>query len=348
MTDLRPQIAVVGAGIRGSMFGAAIDQHPRARLAALCDSCSDVVARVADQLRVPAYADLAGLLAAHPAVTAAVIATPDDAHLDAAITCLEAGLDLLIEKPLATSNDDAIAICETAERNGRAVAVGFENRWNPRFTVVQQALASGRHGRVVNQVVSLNDTIFVPTQMLSWAARSSPAWFLMPHSLDLAIWLSHTTPVSVFARGVRKVLTGRGVDTWDAISAIFEMSDGAMLVLNSSWVLSEAAPSVFDFRYEVQTELSTFKLDIADSGVVQHSSDGAHFLQSGVHHHRDQTRGIPIDMVNDWVDKLNGDDVALPDARHGALVTRAIEAVHTSLDTGQPVAIDETHTRSKP
>jgi predicted dehydrogenase len=339
MADISPRIGIVGGGIRGSMFAAAVQQHPEARLVALCDPSPAVRQRNADALGVPVHPDLSAMLAAHPDLTAAIIATPDFAHREPAVQCAERGLDLLIEKPLATTTADAQAIVAASEASGSRVMLGFENRWNQKFIEVRQQISGGALGAVVNQVVNLNDTVFVPTQMLSWADRSSPAWFLMPHSLDLAMWLSDTTPVEVFARGSKRILPARGVDTWDAISASFRMSDGSIVVLNSQWVLPETAPSVFDLRYEVHTETATFHIDISDSGVTRYDSTGVSWLQFGVYERHGKLSGVPIDMADDFIALLNGEKRSVPDAAHGYRVTAAIAAVHRSLETGQPQAL---------
>jgi predicted dehydrogenase len=332
-------VIVVGAGIRGSMFARAIDQNPLAELVAICEPNAAVRDEVAGALQVRGYADVHEALRAHPEATAAIIATPDFAHREASIACASAGLDLLLEKPLATTSEDAAAICDAVEQAGTRAYVGFENRWNDKFAEVRRQLASGRHGTMVTQVVNLNDTLFVPTEMLSWAAQSSPAWFLMPHSLDLAMWLSGARPVTVFARGVRRVLPRLGVDTWDAVTASFSMSDGSVLVLNSQWVLPASAPSVFDFRYEAHTDTTSYRIDIADTGVTRYGPDRVDWLQFGVTESRGRLNGIPIAMVDDFVDALSGRDADLPDARHGQVVTDAIEAVHQSLATSTPVAV---------
>ena len=327
-----PQIGIVGGGIRGSLFATAVQQHPEAELVALCDPAEKVQDQLAATLGIPTYASAEKMLADHPELTAAVIATPDFAHLCPALACLERGLDLLIEKPLATTSEEGWAIERAARQSGASVVVGFENRWNPQFAEVRKRIATGDHGRVVNQVVNLNDTVFVPTSMLSWADQSSPAWFLMPHSLDLAIWLSGAVPIEVFARGRRGSLSARGVDTWDAITASFRMSDDSLLVLNSQWVLPESSPSVFDFRYEINTSTTSFHLDISNSGVTQYGPEKTHWLQFGVTEHRGQLRGVPIDMMADFIASLNGADVDLPGVDQGCLVTDAISAVHTSLN----------------
>ncbi|WP_298868250.1 Gfo/Idh/MocA family oxidoreductase [uncultured Microbacterium sp.] len=332
-------MAVVGGGIRGAMFARALQEDPSSRVSAICDRNPTVLADMAEQFGVPGYTDLSEMLAQHPELQAAVIATPDFAHREAAVLCAEAGLDLMIEKPLATDPEDAREIAETVARAGTRIMVGFENRWNVQYSSVRDKLAAEPQARISAQIISLNDTIFVPTEMLSWAGKSSPAWFLMPHSLDLACWIGGTRPVSVYAVGAREILAGSGVDTWDRINAVFTMADGSHVILNSSWVLPQSMPSVFDFRYEIQSDSDVLHIDGANHGIVDYGPSGARWMQSAVYERAGRIQGVPIDMVRDFIQLVRGESVEVPGLDQGLLITTSIAAVHTSLETGQVVEI---------
>lgn len=245
----------------------------------------------------------------------------------------------MIEKPLATTTKDAEDIIAAATQAGAKIMVAFENRWNPRFAMVRDILQAGDSGDVLNQVMNLNDTLFVPTRMLSWAANSSPAWFLMPHTLDLAMWLSSTYPVSVRATGVKKLLTGMGVDTWDCITATFKMNNGSYVVLNSSWILPETAPAVYDFRCEIQTTKATFHIESANEGVTQYGANRLSWPQWAGQERGDRVSGVSVDMINDFVDFVAGTNSTVPTHSDGLAVTKAIEAVHRSLQTGESVEL---------
>jgi predicted dehydrogenase len=333
-------VGVVGSGIRGSMFARAISENPRARLVSICDQNAHVLKAAAEKFDVATYSSVEAMVGTHPELTAAIIATPDFAHRDAAVICAANGLDLMIEKPLATTSADAESIIAAAEKSGSRIMVGFENRWNPRFALVSDLLRSAGGGRVVNQQANLNDTVFVPTKMLSWSAKSSPAWVLMPHTLDLAVWLSGTYPVSVYARGSKGVLRSAGIDTWDSVSATFTMDDGSYVVLNSSWILPETAPAVYDFRYEIQTVSGVFHVDGANHGITEYGIDGVRWPQSAVFERNGRIGGVPIDMVNDFVEFVHDGSVEVPTHLDGLLVTRAIEAVHESLEHGGVVTLN--------
>lgn len=332
-------VGVVGGGIRGAMFARALQEDGRSQVSAICDRNPTVLAHMTEQLGVPGYAEVSEMLDAHPELQAAIIATPDFAHREAALLCAQAGLDLMIEKPLATDPVEAREIADAVARAGTRVMIGFENRWNVRYSSVRDKLHEGGAANISAQIISLNDTVFVPTVMLSWAAKSSPAWFLMPHSLDLACWIGDTHPVSVYAVGARDTLPSAGLNTWDRINAVFTMADGSHVILNSSWVLPESMPSVFDFRYEIQSASNVLHIDGANHGIVDYGPTAARWMQSAVYERGGRIHGVPIDMVRDFVGLVSGESVEVPGIEQGLLITAAIAAVHTSLETGQVVEI---------
>lgn len=327
------RIAIVGGGIRGRIFAETTRSHPGADLVAICEPNASRAAQLGSELGTPTFTSIEALLESGEQVDAVVVATPDFAHEQPAVAALEAGLDLLVEKPLATTSDEAQRIIAASERGGGRIVVGFENRWNPLFNAVRHQLTKSGHA-LVSQRALLQDTVYVPTKMLGWAAQSSPAWFLMPHSLDLATWFSGAAPVEVFARGVKRVLPALGVDTYDRISASFAMSDGSILDLDSGWAQPLGKPSVFEFRFEIETEAEAYVVDIDATGARRSTTETTSALGPLSHDHRGRPQGVAADMMRDFLDLVGGAELDLPGADHGLLITRAIEAVHRSLETG--------------
>ena len=86
-------------------------------------------------------------------------------------------------------------------RAGVLCQVAFENRWNPPYLAAKEAIERGDIGTVLSLNSRINDRIDVPLSMLSWGATSSPGWFLLSHTVDLARWLSGQEPVRVYAPG---------------------------------------------------------------------------------------------------------------------------------------------------
>lgn len=334
-------VAVIGCGIRGQLFATALSQNPRVTVATVVDANMERAEALAASVGATPYADVSDMLDAGLDIQAAIIATPDFAHMDPAIACANRGLHLMVEKPLATDTQSAQRIVDAAARSGTRLMVAFENRWNSRFIEARRLIDNGDVGSISNIIAQLNDTIFVPTQMLPWAGQSSPAWFLMPHTLDLALWFTGATPTGVYAQGTRGVLDARGVPTWDAISAMFTLSDGKTVTLHSSWVLPESKPAVFELRYEIQGSEGVLSLDGSSHGLTLFEQNRVSRPQLGVHWWRDEIRGYPVDMVNDFVRYVLDEEIDVPTGQAGLVVTAAIESVHRSLELNAPVTIAE-------
>lgn len=185
----RIKIGVVGCGHLGTIHARLLAERPDVELVGVVDPTPEARARVAALHGCQAFAeprDLVGL------AQAAVIAAPTGLHAAVALPLLEEGLDLLVEKPIAASVEDARAIVIAARRHGRVVAVGHVERFNPAWK-----LAATRAGRVLSVE----------------AARLAPFTFrsmdvgvvhdLMIHDIDLVLSLEPGRLEHVEAHGLR-------------------------------------------------------------------------------------------------------------------------------------------------
>lgn len=185
----RTRVGVVGCGHLGAIHSRLLAGRHDAELVAVVDPVADARGRIAATHGCRAVGDprdLAGL------VDAAVIAAPTGLHATVALPLLEAGIDLLIEKPIAATVEDARAIVIAARRHGRVVAVGHVERFNPAWRVAVE-----RAGRV----------------FAVEAARLAPFTFrsmdvgvvhdLMIHDIDLVLSLAPGRLEQVDAQGLR-------------------------------------------------------------------------------------------------------------------------------------------------
>ena len=333
-------IGIVGAGLRGRLFAEALQAQPDVTVVGLAEPSAKVAEEARDATGLPVTASHPELLEAFDP-DAVIVATPDFAHRQIAVDVAEAGKHLLIEKPVATTLDDAQAIAEAVHRSGVRCLVGFENRWNPHVVQAKAAMAS--LGEPITASATLSNSFFVPTTMLSWAAQSSPAWFLMPHTVDLVLWLTGRRPVSVSAVGSRGVLAQRGIDTWDVVHALVTFGDGSTATLSSAWTLPDAGDGIVDFRFQVIGTEGSVTADLSHQGLTvvtdKHRSTWPLSGRIG----RSQV-GPAVWMVQDFAASLvDGGDLG-PGIDHGVLVTEIICAIEDSITTGQTKHITERRT----
>jgi predicted dehydrogenase len=140
MTRIR--VAVVGCGHLGTIHARLLAARPDTELVAVVDPFPESRGKVAAEHRCAALTDPRELVGR---VDAAVVAAPTGQHAAVALPLLAAGIDLLIEKPIAATVEEAREIVTTARRYGRTVAVGHVERFNPAWK-----LAIARAGRIVS------------------------------------------------------------------------------------------------------------------------------------------------------------------------------------------------------
>jgi predicted dehydrogenase len=333
------KIGIVGAGLRGRLFADALRDQPGVTVVGFAEPSERTAAAARDDTGLAVLPSHAALLSDLDP-DAVIIATPDFAHREAAVDVASTGKHLLIEKPLATTLDDAHAIAEAVRAGGGRCLVGFENRWNPHALKAHEAIAAGTLGRPITSSAVLSNSYFVPTQMLSWASASSPAWFLMPHTLDLLSWLNDSRVASVSAIASDGVLAARGIATRDVFHALITFENGATASLSSVWVLPDAGEGIVDFRFQLIGTEGSVSADLSHQGLslVSDRSRSEWPLSGRIGR---SPVGPPVWMVQQFAAALQDGGELGPDVEHGLDITRTICAIEQSVELGRSVRVDE-------
>lgn len=236
------RVGVVGLGIWGRNHAALYTNYHRSQLSVVCDK---------DEGRARTLAKKYGCTwttSVREAVTqcdAIAVATPDFAHTESALTAIEAGKHVLIEKPLATSTREAMQVWQAADAAGIVGMVDFHLRWSPDYLMISEAIRRGDLGALYMAYIRISNALEVSQQWLPWSHRSGPEWFLLPHILDLMVWIMEETPKSVFARGATNVVGGARQECLDALQASFQF-ERAFVTVETSWAVPSSIPWVVD------------------------------------------------------------------------------------------------------
>lgn len=336
---------VIGTGIVGGAWHAHVYHHlPQAELVAVCDLNAQRAGEIAERYDVSqVYTDYRDLLA-RADIAAVSIATPDFAHREIAVAAAKAGKHILVEKPLATTVEDAEAILQAVEEAGVTLMVDFHNRVNPAFVTAKQSVAAGELGEIQYIYARLSNTTFVPTQMLSWASQSSALWFLASHTLDMSCWLLDDQPKRVYAVSRSGVLQSLGVDTQDFHVAIVEFERGAVVTLENCWILPETEPNVFNLKLQILGSDGVMYLNTSDNRTVEKYTRAGVSLPDTLGFTLDansaRLSGFVLEAIARFVDAVVDGAPVLASGAEAALVTRALTAIEASARTGQPVELD--------
>lgn len=336
---------VIGVGTWGEMHACVYASTPGARLAAVCDSNEDRARRVAKNCSAPAgYSNYHDLLADN-AVHAVSIVLPDFLHREAVVAAARAGKHILVEKPLATSEEDGIAMIVAAREAGVKLFVDFHNRWNPLFTSLKESLDAGELGTPQMAYYRLSDTLYVPTQMLRWAGRSSVAWFLASHCLDTLLWLLKTREGGdsierLYCVSRSRVLRERGIETPDFYQTTLEWKSGFVTQLENGWILPESGPSIFDLKCDFIGSQGAMFIDGSHHRAVQKQTAKATypdvFVTPSIH---GRPTGFGTESIRHFANSVMNNEPPLVNGLDGLAVTRLILKMEESVRRRQPVEV---------
>ncbi|NPV06509.1 MAG: Gfo/Idh/MocA family oxidoreductase [Anaerolineae bacterium] len=332
------RVGVVGAGIMGRLHSRIVSEHPRARMVGVCDTNRIRADELAAQHSVPACTDIADLLAMP--LDAVIVAVPDFAHFQPVMAALEAGKHVLVEKPLTTDVAEGEKIAAKVAETGLIFSVNYSNRWISAYAQAKQAIDSGQVGDILWAYARKNDTISVATDMLSWSAASSPAWFLSSHDIDYVRWCMGCEAVEVFATGQRRVLSALGIDTYDGIQALVRFETGAGAIFESGWVYPNSFPTTVDSMIELVGSDGVIHMDrTRETLSVAHAKGYQYPKSSMTLEVAGRLEGALPTSVGQYLDAvLQGRQPAVT-VQDGLEVTRIVAAIHQSLESGRPAKI---------
>ncbi|MBN2153876.1 MAG: Gfo/Idh/MocA family oxidoreductase, partial [Candidatus Lokiarchaeota archaeon] len=145
---------LIGAGSSATNIAATIATIGDLKLAAVSDVNEAAARRIADQHQVPFVSDDYKELCKQD-VDFVVISLPHGLHKEVAVHCLDAGKHVLVEKPIATTVDDALAMIDAARRNGRKLGVHFQQRFIDAVQEAKRLVDGGSLGKILQASVSV-------------------------------------------------------------------------------------------------------------------------------------------------------------------------------------------------
>jgi predicted dehydrogenase len=340
MTD-KVRIGVIGLGIMGEQYTRIYRAHPLAEVTAICTRRRERLDEVGEKYGIrERYTDFAEMLVRAP-IDAVCVATPDFAHYEPVRAAIEASKHVLCEKPFTTDLREADELLSLVRSKPRIkLQVAFNHRWLSSYYHGFTQIRGGAIGRPLAGYARKNDTIWVSTEMIDWAARSTPIHFLGAHDIDLLRWFFASEPVEVHAYGVKDVLAARGIDTYDLIQAQVKFASGSFATVESAWIYPNVFPTIVDSFVEVVGSGGHLHFDRKRESIEMSTEKQFTypkvFLTSEVF---GKLRGAFVECLSDFLDAVINDTEPKVTAFDGRQVTAVLDAVTRSLATGQTVKI---------
>lgn len=222
------RVGVVGVGIMGSNHARVFADLPGVTLTGVADPDLRQRDFVSGALGCAGHADVEGLLA--DGVDAVTIAAPTHLHRDLAIACINRGVHVMVEKPIASSVEEGRAIIAAARRAGVALMIGHVERFNPAVEAIKEAI---RHEDILSIAI---------TRVGPFPPRMSNVGVVIDlavHDIDLIRWFTNSEIVDVQPQ-VRSAVADR-----DDIALLqFRTASGVLAHINTNWLTPFKARSV--------------------------------------------------------------------------------------------------------
>ncbi|MGQ9730234.1 MAG: Gfo/Idh/MocA family protein [Candidatus Zipacnadales bacterium] len=325
-------VAVIGLGVMGERHAAVWQQLPGTKLVSVYDILPERTHALASKLKCEATDSLAAAVD-RPDVDLVSICTDDHRHLEPCQVVAAAGKHILLEKPLATNLEDCDAIIAACETAGVKLMVGHIVRFDPRYALARQAVAEGAIGEIIHGYARRSNIIDTGRRI---GPRTSVAYFLGVHDLDLLRWFIGAEVVKVHAESACKVLVDIAAE--DSIMALLRYENGVVGCLETSWVLPTGIPCTLDARLEIIGTQGMIRVTVGDEGCTLitptritrpdilygpqiHGQQGG-ALRTQLEHFRDC-------VLHDYQPLISPQDAR-------AAVSLAV-AIHESLQSGMPV-----------
>jgi len=259
------RVGIVGAGIMGSNHARVLRAVPDAEVVVVTDPEADKGQRLADHIGASYESSLEGLPGR---VDAAIVATPTETHAEIAATLLESGLDVLIEKPIAPTVEEAKDLVSVAHKHDRILMVGHVERFNPAVLELD---------RYLDGLIHIDVRRLGP---FSPRIATDVVLDLMIHDVDLVNSLagSELSTLSSLTRRVR-------AESEDLATCVLTFANGVSATLTASRV-SQGKQRQIELTQQTNVVVADLLRQQVTIHRVEHAEyvgeQGARYRQSGV------------------------------------------------------------------
>jgi len=264
-------LAFIATGFMGTLYARIASQIPGVHISALLDIDEKRVLPLSKELGVPEYVGdhYQKMIDEHPEIDGVIVATPEDAHTAPALAVLKAGKNLLVEKPLATSTQDAQKIINAAAAKKVITMIAYSLRFDPRYVAVKAAAERGELGEVIHIVARRNTPL--PGLKRINGRVEAPFWVGV-HDIDMMHWIIGSNVARVMA-----VVTKKGLENWNIRGSYFALltfENGVVASLENSWTPGDLTGRAQPYVFKVEGTQGQAQVRSYDQGVTLYQEHG--------------------------------------------------------------------------
>ncbi|TCM95788.1 putative dehydrogenase [Paenibacillus sp. BK033] len=364
MTNQKLRIGIIGCG------GIAVQKHMPSlaklphlgEMVAFCDIVEERAQKAAKDFggeNAKVYTDYKELLK-DSSIDVVHVLTPNLQHSYISVDALEAGKHVMCEKPMAINSAEAKKMVDAAERTGKKLTIGYQNRFRNDSQALYKACREGELGDIYVAKAHAVRRRGVPT----WGVfldkeqqGGGPLIDLGTHALDLALWfMDNYKPVSVSGSVFHKMADkyeGNMLGPWDPESykvedsafGFIKMENGATIFLESAWALNttdsrEAMTTLCGTEGGAEMRASSVmgKSDV-NFNSVKHGQlvETKPSVSGGIAYFGPGAEEDGVKEARQWLECILNDTEPLVKPEQAYVVTQILEAIYKSAETGKVV-----------
>jgi len=327
-------VGVIGVGTIGRRHAENLAWRlPRARLAAVADANPETARRVAEEFDAARWHTSAEALAADPEVRAVLVASTASSHLDGILAAARHGKDILCEKPITTTLEEADEALAAVAAAGVRLDIGFMRRFDSGFAEAKARIAAGEIGRPVLVKATHRNPSLPPSLTPSPGAPSAGGVFVDAaiHDYDQARWLLGDDVVEVHAVAA-PVLDPTRPD--DLALTTLRFADGGLATVEVYLTCGYG----YDVRCEIAGTAGTLFVGDLGAGDCVLATDRG-LSRPAVDHWLRRFAGAYLREVELWVDRTLADAPPVVTGAVGrAALEIAVAATHAARE-GRPIRL---------
>jgi predicted dehydrogenase len=203
----------------------------------------------------------------------AVIVVPDHLHASIGADCMNAGLHVLMVKPLTTTLEEACRLVEIQKSKRLHGAVEFHKRFDRSNLKLKEVLHKGRLGQPLYFLVEYSQRKIIPSRIFtSWVRNTNIFQYLGVHYVDIIYYVTRAVPVRVMAVGQSGWCRENDIDALDAVHAtiMWRLESGGSFIsyLLTNWIDPNSTTAMSDQRIKVIGTAGRYEADQKRRGMT--------------------------------------------------------------------------------
>lgn len=359
------RIGIIGCGgIANNKHMPALSRIPEVEMVAFCDIVEECAVKAAAEYGTPdakVYVDYKELLK-DESIEVVHVLTPNRDHSYITVDALEAGKHVMCEKPMAINTAEAQKMVDAAKRTGKKLTIGYQNRFRPDSMYLKQACEDGELGEIYYARAQAIRRRAVPTWGVFLDAEKQgggPLIDIGTHALDLTLWMmDNYEPEMVVGTKYHKLADHKNAaNAWgpwdpekftveDSAFGFVRMKNGATIYLEASWALNsldvnEAKTILCGDKGGADMMGKNGGLRINGEKYSKLFVTEPDMSAGGVAFFDGKTAKAADVEARMWINHVLDDSAPLITKPEQAIVvTKILEAIYTSAETGKPVYFD--------